>query len=171
MGPDALIIRPATPADVDARARLWQESAKQAFTPLLPAGHAIPDPQPARSRAAIDDPALTVLVAQDPGDKELAGFAVCGPSRDEGAEPEVGEIQSFFVAAGRWRQGVGSMLMQAACDDLLERSYTEATVWSFAANERANAFYERHGFTRDGGERTEAVWAAILEVRYRRPLK
>ena len=60
--------------------------------------------------------------------------------------------------------------MDAALDDLRERGYAEATVWSFADNERANAFYERHGFTRDGGERTEEVWAHILEVRYRRSL-
>ena len=43
-------------------------------------------------------------------------------------------------------------------------------VWSFAANERANAFYEAHGFTRDGAERTEAAWAHVPEVRYLRPL-
>jgi RimJ/RimL family protein N-acetyltransferase len=43
-------------------------------------------------------------------------------------------------------------------------------VWSFAANERANRFYEAHGFTRDGAERTEAAWADLLELRYRRSL-
>jgi hypothetical protein len=43
-------------------------------------------------------------------------------------------------------------------------------VWSFAANDRANAFYETHGFTRDGTERHEEHWAEILEVRYRRAL-
>ena len=43
-------------------------------------------------------------------------------------------------------------------------------VWSFAANDRANAFYEAHGFSRDGAERAEEVWADLLEVRLRRPL-
>ncbi len=33
-----------------------------------------------------------------------------------------------------------------------------------------NAFYEAHGFTRDGAERTEAAWAHLPEVGYRRPL-
>jgi hypothetical protein len=60
--------------------------------------------------------------------------------------------------------------MEAGLDFLRERSYAAVTVWSFAANERANAFYERHGFARDGGERTEEAWADILEVRYRRVL-
>ena len=48
---------------------------------------------------------------------------------------------------------MGRSLMAAALDSLRERGCTEATVWSFAANERANSFYERAGFTRDGAER------------------
>ena len=31
-------------------------------------------------------------------------------------------------------------------------------------------FYEAHGFTRDGAERTEEAWADIPQVRYRRAL-
>ena len=71
---------------------------------------------------------------------------------------------------GRWRQGVGRALMAAALESLRERGCSEATVWSFAANDRANAFYERAGFTRDGAEKTEDVWAHLLEVRFRRSL-
>ena len=51
----------------------------------------------------------------------------------------VGEIRSFFVAVDHWRRGVGRALMTAALDSLRERGCTEATVWSFAANEPANA--------------------------------
>ena len=91
-------------------------------------------------------------------------------SRDPDVGAEVGEVWSLFVAAGRWRQGVGRELMQAALDDLRRRRCAEATVWSFDANERANAFYEAHGFARDGATRTEEAWAHILEVRYRRAL-
>lgn len=43
-------------------------------------------------------------------------------------------------------------------------------MWSFAANEGANAFYESAGFTRDGAEKTEETWAHVPEVRYRRSL-
>jgi ribosomal protein S18 acetylase RimI-like enzyme len=74
------------------------------------------------------------------------------------------------VAAGQWRRGIGHALMGAALDDLRERGYREATVWSFDANERANAFYEAHGFARDGAARREPVWADVVEVRYRRAL-
>jgi ribosomal protein S18 acetylase RimI-like enzyme len=103
-------------------------------------------------------------------DDELLGFVACGASRDPGAGPGTGELQTFFVAARSWRRGVGRGLMSAALADLAARGYAEATVWSFAANARANAFYEAHGFRPDGAERREEAWADILEVRYRRKL-
>jgi GNAT superfamily N-acetyltransferase len=99
-----------------------------------------------------------MLVAEERG--ELLGFAACG----------AGEVLTFFVAAGRWRSGLGRALLEAALADLVARGSAEATVWSFAANERANAFYEAHGFARDGADRTEESWARIPEVRYRRAL-
>jgi ribosomal protein S18 acetylase RimI-like enzyme len=74
------------------------------------------------------------------------------------------------VGPGRWRKGIGRALMAAALDDLRERGYADATVWSFADNARANAFYEASGFVRDGAEVREEVWADLLQVRYRRPL-
>jgi GNAT superfamily N-acetyltransferase len=101
---------------------------------------------------------------------ELLGFTVSGESRDPDASGAVGELRMIFAAPGGWSRGVGSALMAAALDDLRERGYSEATVWSFADNERANRFYEQHGFTRDGSERTEEAWAHIPEVRYRRSL-
>jgi GNAT superfamily N-acetyltransferase len=109
-----------------------------------------------------------MLLAEEDG--ELLGFTACGESRDADARPSDGEVRAFFVAPGHWRRGVGRALMDAALDDLRERRKEEATVWSFAANDRANAFYEARGFTRDGAERFEDVWAEIAEVRYRRPL-
>ena len=51
---------------------------------------------------------------------------------------------------------------------MAEPGYREVTLWSFAANGRANAFYERHGMRRDGAERTQEVWADRPQVRYRR---
>jgi GNAT superfamily N-acetyltransferase len=111
---------------------------------------------------------VSILMAEDDG--ELVGFSACGESRDEDSEASVGEVRSLFVAAGHWRMGVGGRLMAAALDSLRERGCTEATVWSFAANERANVFYEKAGFARDGAEKTEEAWAQLLEIRYRRTL-
>ena len=112
---------------------------------------------------------MTLLVAED-DDGELVGYTACGENRDPDAAPGTGEVRTMFVAPHAWRGGVGRALLAAALRDLRERGYSTATLWSFAANERANAFYESAGFTRDGSERTEEVWAHIPEVRYRRSL-
>ena len=110
-----------------------------------------------------------MLVAED--ESGMLGFTCCGESRD----PDATDRGRRGAHACSWcpppgAAASGSALMTAALDDLRERGYSEATVWSFADNERANRFYERHGFARDGAERAEEVWANILEVRYRRSL-
>ena len=86
-----------------------------------------------------------MLMAED--ESGMLGFTMCGESRDPDATDEVGEVRTMFVVPAAWGRGAGSALMTAALDDLRERGYSEATVWSFADNERANRFYERHGFT------------------------
>ena len=139
-----------------------------AFTPLLPEGHEFPPVDPGRWHALAADRAAAMLVAEYDG--ELLGLAICGESRDEDAGAQVGEVRSLFVASSDWRGGVGTALMSAALEDLRIRGCSEATAWSFADNERANAFYEARGFRRDGAEKTEEAWAHMLEVRYRRSL-
>jgi ribosomal protein S18 acetylase RimI-like enzyme len=147
---------------------VWDESARAAFTELLPQGHDFPEPDAERWYALIEDPAVSMLLAEEDG--ELLGFSTSGESRDDDADPSVSELRSLFVAAAHWRRGVGRALMAAALDDLRARGYSEATVWSFADNDRANRFYESQGFERDGAEKTEDAWAQLPEVRYRRTL-
>jgi GNAT superfamily N-acetyltransferase len=103
-------------------------------------------------------------------DGELLGHTTFGTSRDPDVGPDVGEVRAFFVSPATWRQGVGRALMAGALDGLAEMGFAQATLWSFADNARANAFYEAHGLTRDGTPRRQEQWAELLEVRYRRDL-
>ena len=119
-----------------------------------------------REIIASDD--VRILLAED--GEELLGYSAFGANRDPDAAPGVGELRTFFVAPGRWRRGVGSELLRAVLDGLREMGYERASLWSFIANDRANAFYEKAGFTRDGTERTEEIWGHVPEVRYRRSL-
>jgi N-acetylglutamate synthase-like GNAT family acetyltransferase len=111
---------------------------------------------------------VRILVAERDG--ELIGHTAFGTSRDGDAPEDVGEVRAFFVGPAAWRRGVGRELMAGALAGLAEMGFRQATLWSFAGNARANGFYEAVGFTRDGTERREQVWAHILEVRYRREL-
>jgi GNAT superfamily N-acetyltransferase len=109
-----------------------------------------------------------MLVAE--ADGELLAHTAVGTSRDLDAPAAVGEVRAFFVGPGAWRRGIGRELMAEALATLAGMGFAEATLWSFDANARANGFYEAQGFARDGTQRREAVWADILEVRYRRRL-
>jgi GNAT superfamily N-acetyltransferase len=149
-------------------AGVWNESAAAAFLPLLPEGHALPELDPERFEQVIAEPAVRLLVAE--GDDELAGYTLFGASRDADLAADVGEVRTFFVRPSAWRSGVGSALMGGALATLPELGYTAASVWSFADNDRANGFYEYHGFRPDGAERREDQWAGILEIRLRRSL-
>jgi GNAT superfamily N-acetyltransferase len=113
-------------------------------------------------------PDLALLMAEEAG--EVVGYTGCGASRDEDSPPEAGEIRSLFVSPSSWRSGVGRALLVAAVDELRDRGYTEAIVWSFADNLGANAFYEAQGFIADGATRAEERFAGIPSIRYRRTL-
>ena len=147
---------------------MWDESARAGFGPILPEGHVFPELSSGLLHSLLTDPAVTLLMAEENG--EALGYCTSGECRDPDAPAEVGEVRTLFVAPAAWGRGVGSALMAAALDDLRERGYSEATLWSFADNERANGFYESRGFERDGAEKTEEAWADALEVRYRRSL-
>lgn len=100
----------------------------------------------------------------------MLGYSAFGANRDPDAAPGTGEVRTFFVSPSSWRLGVGRTLLGAALEALRSMGYEAASVWSFADNERANAFYEAMGFVRDGSERTEEVWGHVPEIRYRRSL-
>ena len=72
------------------------------------------------------------------GEIELDGFVAF--------EPETREIRALYVAPDRFRQGVGTELIEAAHDEL----NGDTALWVFEGNDRAFAFYARHGYTRDG---------------------
>ena len=128
----------------------------------------MPSFDPLRLLAVLDDERVRTLVADRDG--ELIGQTTFGTSRDSDAPATDGEVRSLFVRPAVWGGGVGSALLLRALEGLVTMGFPEATLWSFAANQRANAFYERHGFRRDGSEKHEEVWAGLLEVRYRRSL-
>jgi GNAT superfamily N-acetyltransferase len=128
----------------------------------------IPVVGPERYRELIGSAGVQVLVADEDG--ELAGYMTVGWSRDDDAPAAVGEVRTCFVHPDSWRTKVGTALMDEGLRRLRDEGYEQATVWSFDANDRANAFYERHGFRRDGAGRRTDVWGRVLEVRYRRPL-
>ena len=148
---------------------LWLRSAADAFLPLLPDGFELPQRSRLEGRTgAFETGRAAVLVAED-GD-EMVGYVTAGPSRDPDVPGSVGEIWTLFVEPHAIGRGVGKRLLEAGLAHLREAAFDEVTLWSFRDNERANSFYERHGFHRDGAEKRMAEWSLIPIVCYRMAL-
>jgi len=100
-----------------------------------------------------------------------AGFSTYGPSRDEDADEDAGELMALFVDPSAWGRGVASALVDGVLAELCTDGFREATLWSFDANQTANRVYERRGFARDGTEDRREPFGNVLLVRMRRALR
>lgn len=149
----AVRIRPGTREDARAIAEVHVASWRDAYRGLLPDGfldRLSVDEREAQRAEGFDDPGspFSVLVAEDAG--SVVGFVAYGPSRDDDATEETGEVPAIYVEPGVVGTGVGRALFAAATEGLRERGYRRATLWVLEANERARRFYEKAGWRWDG---------------------
>jgi ribosomal protein S18 acetylase RimI-like enzyme len=103
-------------------------------------------------RLEVDEPGSRVAVAID-DDGAIIGLAAAGVSCDEDA-PTGWELYSINVLADQQGTGLADDLMAATAGE------ANATVWVVADNERAQAFYRRNGFTREGATRSAEIGGA-----------
>lgn len=75
-----------------------------------------------------------------------AGCVIYGRGHDED-HADWGEIVSLYVLPEKMGQGVGAALLTAATDALHADGYDRIYLWCIAGNHRAEAFYQRHGFS------------------------
>jgi len=101
-------------------------------------------------------------------DSEVAGVCQFGPSRDDDAPEDRGEIYSLNVLPDRWRSGIGRELMAASLDQLSGRSLASPTLWVVSSNDRARRFYEALGFAPDGVTKIDSdlTGVSLAETRY-----
>jgi GNAT superfamily N-acetyltransferase len=108
-------------------------------------------------------------------DGAFAGYCyVAAPPRDADAAQgvageRVAELVALYVNPEHRGHGTGAALMGAALQRLAELGYERAFLWTFAENDRTIAFYERHGWSRDGAEKVHARAQAVA-VRLQRPV-
>jgi RimJ/RimL family protein N-acetyltransferase len=151
------VIRPGTPEDAEATARVHVESWAAAYTlegPTL------------EQRLDLHRRSPPSFVAEVDG--EVVGFVGVGPSRDADAE---GELYTIYVHPDHWGSGVGRGLIRAGERRMCELGYGRVVLWVLAGNERAERFYKSAGWIADGQRRTiEFVAQSIPEVRYTKQL-
>ena len=119
---------------------------------------------------ALGDPAdpRRVLVAEAT-DGGVRGFVSVGPSRDDDAPADVGELHAIYVDPEAVGTGTGHALLIRGEETLRALGFVAATLWVFERNARARRFYERHGWTVEPGS-GPGPWGWARSVRYRREL-
>lgn len=161
-------VRPARLDDAAAIAvvniRAWQAAYAHAFgAERLSAMDLEAQRELWRQRLAQPRRGDVVLVAE--ADGSVVGFASCGNSLDASGE---GELYSIYVLPEAWGSGAGPALMAAALAALRAGGFDTAILWVLEDNPRAQRFYEREGWTRDGGRREEEfLGVTITEIGYR----
>jgi len=184
-------IRPVSPADAPAIAQVRRDSWQAAYQGI------IPTPTIARATAVVTTaadppPYRRTLVAEAGDHPAVVGYASFGPERavaaaftpagsPGGAGPGnsltadgqaglVGELYALYVTPSWWSTGTGRALMDRVLAALEGEGYSRVVLWVLDDNTRARRFYERAGFTADGGTNVIAGLGGVLEVRYARDL-
>lgn len=163
-------LRPGTAADAAAIARVHVASWQAAYRGQLP--DSFLDSLSVERRtagwiASFEDGSVGRVVVAD-RDGVLVGFATVGSARGDDVDDSVGELYAIYTVPEVWDTGVGTSLHTEALA-LLATEYATAVLWVLHTNDRARRFYERHGWTFDGAEKTEQVGEVdLVEVRYRR---
>ncbi len=148
-------LREATAADVDAVAALFLRCWRGSYADVLPA-HVIDvfDEAGARElwQRALGAPKAGTRGVVAVEDGRIVGVVRMG--RDPN-EPAAGHVFSLYVDPGAQGSGVGGRLRAEAEAWFRSEGLAESTLWVFEANERARGFYDRHGWSADGGVRVE----------------
>ena len=155
--PFSIAIRRATVDDAGALAEFGARTFYETFAKDNTAEdmrlHLASAWSPALQRAEILDTKLDTLLACDAGGR-LAGFAQLradhAPAGIATVQPV--ELLRFYVDRPWQGQGVAGLLMQAAEDQARARGAHELWLGVWERNERAQAFYRKHGFRKVGSQ-------------------
>jgi ribosomal protein S18 acetylase RimI-like enzyme len=151
------MIRPCTPEDAEAVARVHVESWEAAYDLQGPSFE---------RRVELHRRFPSTFVAEVNG--EIAGFVAVGPSRDPDAEAE---LLAIYVHPRHWGTGIGRDLIAAGEERMRKLGNSQAVLWVLEDNPRARRFYEAAGWTADGSRRPiEIGGVEVPEVRYAKSL-
>ena len=158
------MIRPGTPADAEAVARVQVETWQAAYAHALPPEGLAALSVDSRAEVFRRRPPL---VAEAAG--EVVGFVAVGASRDAGAD---GELYAIYVHPDHWGQGIGQALIAAGEQRLRELGHGQAILWVLEDNPRARRFYEAAGWSTDGTKRPIEIFGTLVpEIRYAKELQ
>lgn len=160
---DEMTVRQATVDDARGIAEVHVTAWREAYAGRMPAEFLASldvDRRAAGWTRILERGETDAFVAQQGG--AIVGWATAGAGRDDDA-PRDRELEGIYLLASAYGSGAGQRLLDAAIGD------APAYLWVMDGNPRAEAFYLRNGFTRDGATMTHPAGdATILAVRMTR---
>ena len=188
--PDALTIRPATPNDAQAIARIRVQGWRFAYQGLISQDYldslsVAEDTERMRgylSQFPQNSPPSRSASVQGSSDGEKQSFmlavrgdAVLGfcrfsaaPDKADRAESAVpagtlnGRLHSLYIDPGALGQGIGHALMSHALSTFAAWGCEHATLWVLEGNSRAISFYERQGWRCTGATKVDRSFGLYL---------
>lgn len=97
-------------------------------------------------------------------DGDVVGMALTGPPLDY-LLPWVGQLYQIHVHPDHVRKGIGTRLHDACVTAWREAGITVGVLEVWSNNQRAQAFYESHGWRPDGDERTGPSETTYVRLR------
>lgn len=174
------VVRPAAIADARRMGAINVRSWRATYRGMLP--DALLDSLDAKVLAedyvqslANRRPRRAILVAEGGRGPihRVVAYAALGPAGEEsstgikGPADEVARLQMIYVDP-RWiGRGFGHALHDAILEVAQTLNFHKAVLWVLPENAGARAFYESHGWTCEGTERTEQLDGfPVPEIRY-----
>jgi len=150
------VIREARSDEAEALAELQRDASLAALAHIFPPErYPFPlDDVRERWRAALVDPGMFVLVAEEDG--RPVGLA--GARRDW--------LDGLYVAPTHWGTGVAADLHDRALELVRAGGSHECRLWVLEGNERARRFYERLGWRENGDTRVVPFPPNPIDVGY-----
>ena len=157
-----IVVRPVRDVDAEALGRVHATCWHETYDHLVSKA-ALEKISPRRmaelwTHWAAQGPEFKIFAAL--ADGEIVGFSGSGPARDKDA-PRFRELYFIYLLDAYHGTGIGQKLFDAAVGS--DPSY----LWVASDNPRAHRFYQRNGYTLDGGEQVVPfLGEEIHEVRF-----
>lgn len=153
-----LKIRDARVTDADGVARVhvrtWQAAYRGLIEQAILDGLSIEDRAQSWHRNIAAPLPTTIGLLVGIRSDEIVGWISFGSGRDADGLAD-GEVYGLYADPSSWSSGVGHALLDAAEQRLAAAGHTSAYLWVLDGNERADTFYQRHGWLADGATRVE----------------
>jgi L-amino acid N-acyltransferase YncA len=145
-------IRSATPADALEMAEAYMRSWEVSYGEIVPSDFISEKRRKcvAQMEYMLSDEKLSPFQYVILVDGVIAGVMTVAPARDEGTDDNFYEIHGIYLHPDYFRRGIGTQVVEFACETARRLGKTKMILWVFEDNTNSINFYKKCGFFADG---------------------